>query len=77
MHPLGFILLDIPGPVGGGRKDMQKYLGLNLGFLYGHFSMSYSGVWTTGRYVERVERHAAVKPESINQLGGPEQRTDR
>ena len=47
---------------------MQKYSGLILeGPFKSHFCMSYSGVWTTGRYVERVERHAAVKPESINQ----------
>ena len=57
---------------------MQKYSGLILeGPFKSHFCMSYSGVWTTGRYVERVERHAAVKPESINQsiqildLGNP------
>ena len=30
VHPLGFILLDIPGPVGGGRKGTQKFYGPNL-----------------------------------------------
>ena len=38
LHPLGFILLDIPGPVGGGRKGTQKYHGPNLvGSFNGNF----------------------------------------
>ena len=51
----------------GGGRTCKNTLDLTWQVLYGHFSMSYSGVWTTGGYVERVERHAAVKPVSINQ----------
>ena len=29
MHPLGFILLDIPGPVGGGGRTCKNTQGLS------------------------------------------------